>query len=364
MTVEKTPLAAKSSPGGTPYANSRIRAARQRLLSIDEMREYLNERSFENYLRRLSESEYEDALVKALVTQKGITAVNTALISDLRTTYQWVFTLSEKKYRKLLTALVAKWDVTDLKTIIRAKASGTPLSDENVIFSGIGVQVSPEAMAALARQETLEDVVNLALTWDLPYSKAFVDGLEAYYLDERIAEFELKIDQAYVAWATKQFRGLGEGAKFARKVFGQEIDKLNINTLIRLSETTDEVEEPMSYFLQGGLLVTGRRFEELVDIDDLYELVETLGIKEYERSMRQGYENYLLTGHLSEIERALEVQLTRMTIKEGYRDILGFGVALSYLTAKENETTNMGIIAHGVYRAIAPAIIEKDLILV
>jgi len=361
----KTPLAQTRSPGGTGYANARIRVARQRLLSKEAIRAFLHEPSFASFFKRLSDSPYGPALTNALVTHAGVEAVSVALADDLRATYAWVYQLSEKRYRKLLETLAAKWDISDLKTIIRAKASGTPLHADDP-FRGIGVQIAPEAISALAGQETISDVVALVLTWGLPYQRAFSEGLEDYLLKEDVADFELRLDKAYAIWATRRLRGPGQAAAEARRVFGRWIDMLNIGTLIRLADTPDEVEEPLSYHLPGGLYLNARLFKYFVEASDLTELLAGLkgAIPNYAEPLTSGDEGYQLTGHLSEFQRALEAWATRCTISEGYRDILGFGVMQSYLTAKENETTNLGIIAHGVYRGVTPSIIEKDLILV
>jgi vacuolar-type H+-ATPase subunit C/Vma6 len=141
---------------------------------------------------------------------------------------------------------------------------------------------------------------------------------------------------------------------------------LNIDTLIRMADTNDEIEEPMSYLLPGGSYLNERLFKRLIDAKDISNLLDALraAVPLYAEPLTIGNEGYQMTGHLSEFQRALEAWTTRRTITEGYRDILGFGVAQSYLTAKENETTNLGIIAHGVYRGVAPSIIERDLILV
>jgi len=362
----KTPLAQSLSPGGTPYANPRIRVAHQRLLSRDEIESYLHERNFDAFFKRLSEGPYAAPLATALLTHSGIEAVSSALATDLHTSYAWVYRLSNDHYRKLLTALAAKWDILDLKTIIRAKTSGVPLSSDRIAFLGIGAQIAPDAIKALSRQENITDVVNLALTWGLPYGEAFSEGLEAYSLKENVAQFELKLDHAYALWACSQLRGTGAAAQYARRVFGQWIDTLNIDTLIRLAETVDEIEKPLSYMLPGGLYLSKNLFASMITVKDITDLVEALGkvLPAYRAALSAGFGSYGLTGHLSEIERALEVRLIRQTIKEGSRDILGFGVALAYLTAKENETTNLGIIAHGIYRGVSPRIIEKDLVLV
>lgn len=365
-TALKTPLAASQSPGGLPYANARIRAARLRLLSADDVRAYLQEPDFDGFYKRLSEGPYSEALTTALLTQSGVEAVSVALSDDLRKTYAWVYQLCDKQFRKLLTALVAKWDVNDLKTIIRAKAAGESLEGDRTAFMGVGVQISPEEIRALARQDSLEDVVNLVLTWGLPYGRAFSEGLEAYVIQPSVAEFELRLDKAYVKWARKQLRGTSAAANYARRVFGQGNDTLNIDTLIRLAEAADTIEDPLSYMLPGGYYLNAAMFEQFDSFDELHELISALtkALPAYAEALNAGYEASVLTGHLSEIERALEVRLVRQTIKEGYRDILGFGVVLSYLTAKERETTNLGIIAHGVYRGVKPGIIEKDLVLV
>jgi len=364
VTTELVATKAKPSPGGTPYSNTRIRARRGSLLNAEGLEAYLQEESFESFVNRLDNSSYGPTYEKARLLQTGIDAVSLALQMTLSQTYFWVYEMSERRYRLLLAALATKWDIQDLKTIIRAKAAGAALSVYNSAFVGVGVSISADNIRVLAHQQTLEDVVALVLTWNLPYRQAFATGLEAYYLRDQIADFELQLDHAYLKWAQGKFRGLGEGVRFARQVFGEGVDQLNFATLVRLVDTPDEVEEPLSYFLEGGCHLDAKTFSALMESDDLYALVNSLDIPEYNQAIQTGYEKYLLTGHLSEFERALEVLLTRKTIEEGYGDILGFGVALSYLTAKENEVNNLNIIAHGINRQVDPEIIRKDLILV
>jgi len=318
----------------------------------------------DSFVYRLEASDYGPLLEKARLTLAGIDAVSYALQMALSQAYFWVYEMSERRYRTLLAALATKWDIQDMKTIIRAKATGVGLSEYDSAFVGVGVSISADNIRALAQQASLEDVVALALTWNLPYRQAFTRGLEAYYLSEQVADFELQLDHAYLNWARTRFRGSGDAGRFARSVFGQEVDRLNFDTLVRLVDTSDVIEDPLSYFLEGGCYLDKKKFKSLVDCEDLYHLVDELGIPVYTKAVKAGYEEYLLTGHLSEFERMLEAQLTRQTIEAGYKDILGFGVALSYLTAKQNEVTNLNIIAHGVNRQIDPGIIRKDLTLV
>jgi len=352
------------SPGGTPYRNARIRARRGTLLKTGDFEAYLQEASFDSFVYRLEASEYGPLLEKARLTQTGIDAVSFALQMALSQTYFWVYEMCEHRYRELLKALATKWDIQDIKTIIRAKATGTGLSEYDSTFVGVGVTISADNIRALAQQSSLEDVVALALTWKLPYRRAFVSGLEAYYLNERVADFELQLDHAYLSWARTRFKGAGAAVRFARNVFGQEVDRLNFDTLVRLVDTPDVIEDPLSYFLEGGCYLNAKKFKLLIDCKDLYHLVEELDIPAYSVAVRAGYEEYLRTGHLSEFERMLEAQLIKQTIANGYNDILGFGVGLSYLMAKENEVTNLNIIAHGVNRQVDPGIIRRDLILV
>jgi len=364
VTSELVATTVRPSPGGTPYLNSRIRAQRSSLLKASDLENYLHEPDLDSFVEHLKGGSYGPLLGKAQLTQTGIEAVSRALQMMLSQTYFWVYEMSESRYRSLLAALATKWDIQDIKTIIRAKAAGVALSEYDSAFVGVGVSISADNIRALARQQTLEDVVALALTWKLPYRQAFAQGLENYYLNDQIADFELQLDHAYLKWARTKFRGLGSGVRFARSVFGQEIDRLNLATLIRLVETPGDVEEPLSYFLEGGCYLDVKKFTSLMEGKDLFELINSLDIPEYKKALAAGYEGYLLTGHLSEFERALEAQLTRQTIEKGFGDILGFGVALSYLTARENEVTNLNIIAHGLSRHVDPEIIREDLILV
>jgi len=236
-----------------------------------------------------------------------------------------------------------------------------------MMFKGLGAQITQDSMFALSQEDSLKDALKHLISWRLPSGKPFIKAIDGRIdTSKGLADLELALDRAYYKWARRQIGCFGRAAKFTKKMFKQGIDTLNINTLIRLVGTSDEIDKPLSYMLPGGAYVAKSMFERLSKIGDVTNLLDDLHkqIPQYRAALQQGYDDFVATGRLSEIQHALDTRLTRQTIEEGNKDLTGFGLMLAYLTSKENAASNLGIIARGIFRGVARDSIEKDLILV
>lgn len=353
-----------TQPAGIEYANARIRAARSRLLKPDDFEVFMSAPDLDGFIRILGSNGYGSYLEDARLTKSGITAVSYALQAAMSDAYAFVFGLFTPAYRKHLETFVGRKDVQDLKTVVRGKEAGISAAEIIDSLIGTGATIPRDDLVLLAEQDTIEDMVALALTLRMPYASALNVGLLEYQLKEAMVDFEIELDREYVKWAHERLHGGGPGADMVRELFEQETDIVNAVTAMRVVDSKRDIEDLQRYFLEGGKLIDLRTFLKLAQAPDILTLLERLPNDSYRAALDEAKSAYFVTGSIAAWERAVRVFEVKQSVRKNKRDVLGFGVALAYLIAKENEITNLRIIAHGKRYRIPDEMLRKELVFV
>jgi V/A-type H+-transporting ATPase subunit C len=134
--------------------------------------------------------------------------------------------------------------------------------------------------------------------------------------------------------------------------------------VLRVAREDVPLEQSEEYFLQGGNDVDLDLYQRLVGVSDIDDVLDGLRSTHFGKVLDDAAVHYLETTTISTFQRALEDYLTRKIIAVGGTDPLGVGIAIAYLWSKQNEVTNLRIIAKGAEIGIPPERVERELILV
>lgn len=354
----------KTAPvsAGIEYANARIRGARSRLLDASTLDAYLGEPDFESFLRRLGDGPYGPYLEDARLTRTGLDAVGEAFRAALSDAYAFVAGLLGGGYRENFVTYAGRWDVQDLKTIVRGKLAGA--SPQEILSSlvGMGAVMPRSDLELLAEQADVGAVVSLAMTLGMSYASALSTGYATYQVKEALSDFELELDRAYLDWAFGRLRSSSQGGRMVREMLRSDVDVTNAVTAARVVDAGRTVDEVERYHLSGGEGIDLKAFMKLTTSRDVPELLERLGSTPLRGSVPAAQEAYVLHGTVGAVERALRMRIVRKVLAEGSSDVLGFGVPLAYVLSKEIEIANLRIIAHGKLHGIPAESLEKEIV--
>lgn len=345
------------------YSNARIRGMRARLLGAETLERYLRAEDVKSVLQELMHGEYATDLEEVLIHGRGAHEVDEGLRHNLVRTYRKVLGFLNDEAYDICSTLLGRWDVFNLKTIMRGKhlhLANAEIEDALLPVGSLG-QVE---LAGLLAATDLRGVIELAVTWGLTHSGAIRTGFAQYQKSGVLADLELPLDRQYAEWAHERLSRPGENYALGKWVLGTQIDDLNLVTVFRAARENLEPEQSIRYFLSGGRDVDLDKYQRLAIMSDTDEILDELHGTRYGKVLDDAAGRFIETGSLAVFERALEDYFTRKVTSMGSRDPLGVGIPIAYLWAKQNEVTNLRIIVKGKSIGLPLDRTRKELIVV
>jgi len=353
----------RSNSNDYGYSNARIRGMRARLLKKERLEHLLGVTETQQLIQELMQTELAPFLEDTLIHGHTAASVDEALKNNLVATYRKVLGFLNDEAFNISTTLLGRWDVFNLKTIVRGKHLHLMADEISEGLLPVGV-LSQIDLDGLIGQGDIRGVVDLASTWELPQAPALRAGYAEYQKTGELADLELALDHYYAEWATKRLARRGNNYAIARRILGMQVDILNLVMVFRAARENLDPSISRDYFLRGGLDVDAELYERLAALSDIDEILDGLRGTQYGQLLDDAALRYLESLSLSVFERALEDYFTRKVLALGSTDPLGIGIPIAYLWGKQNEVTNLRIIVKGAAVGMPAERTRKELILV
>jgi V/A-type H+-transporting ATPase subunit C len=340
-----------------PYINARVRAMRSRLLTPGQLEELLGAPTLEAFMQALSSTPYGFDLQEALLRYEGLRAVDEALAHSLARTTRTILGFADGRARDLISLVLLRWDLANLRVIVRGKHTGRSTDDiaQTLLPAGMLSDVVLKEMAGYP------DVTGLAGTLesiDHPLAGPLAQGVAAYAKSKDIFDLELYLDRGYAEFVQRQARRLGAEAAVLGEMFQAEVDAANVKTALKLASAAGLSDERrLQFFVPGGTAVTDRLFLALSSAQTQAGAWERLRahrfpIKEFPQD-------------LVAFERDLDTRIGRV-LAARYRggDALGVDIVLGYIAMKSSEVANLRMIARGKFLGLPREAVRKEMLVV
>ncbi len=353
----------QNSGGDYGYSNARIRGMRARLLKTERLDQFLGATEIRQIIQELSHTEIGPFLEETLIQGLNAHSVDEALKRNLVATYRKVLGFLNPEAHYICITLLGRWDVFNLKSVIRGKHMQLSAEQINEGVLPVG-QLSQFDIDGLLAQADIRAVVDVATTWELPQAPALRDGYHVYQQTGDLADLELALDRYYAQWATQRLSRKGKNFAIARSILNRQVDILNLVMVFRAARENLAPEQAQDYFLLGGSELSLEMFQRLAALSDVDEILDGLRGTRYGKLLDETAPRYLETLSVSVFERALEDQFVRGVLALASSDPLGIGIPIAYLWGKLNEVTNLRIIVKGVAVGMPADRTRRELILV
>src|SRR3972149_11009506 len=141
-----------------PYINARVRAMRSRLLDAGRMEELLAVPTLDAFTQALNTTPYGHEVQEALTRYPALQAVDAALARNFYQTTTKIRGFADGKPRQLIEIVLMRWDLANLRLIMRGKHTGSRGEDiaANIIPAG---SLNEAALRELAGQPDVPAVV-------------------------------------------------------------------------------------------------------------------------------------------------------------------------------------------------------------
>lgn len=365
MSPRQAVVVEKYRPPGRDYGytNARIRGMRSRLLKEAFLDDLMSSKDMNAVIQKILQTEYGPDLEGRLLHGRTATQIDEALKDNMTRTFQKVLGVTNAEGLTLLTTLLGRWDLFNIKTIIRGKHMA--LDAEEIIDSLIPVgQLTQVDTDELARQADVNAVVDTLATWRLPFAVPLREVLPEYQQSHDLSILELALDRYYYDWAARRLHGRRTNIRLAHAFLQVQVDTMNLLTCLRFLHSDIGDTDVSRFYVPGGAVVNERLFLELAGKSDVDEVFNRIKKTPYGRPLDKVALMYVEKGSVSVFERALEDYLFRRAFAAGKSDALGVGLSISYLWMKANEVTNLRIIVKGVSVGMPVERMREELIIV
>ncbi len=344
-------------PGLATYAylNARLRAKISKLISAEEYRRLSRTDSIEECYEALRHAEYRHVFAN-LSSAADLPVAEASLMEDLLSSHREVAEDSKAEVREFVEELMRKYEVENLKVILRAWHS-----TEQKAFIYRGYICNEIPVDSILAAETIEEII--VLLGEMSYRRPLADARESYKKSRSLFYLEVALDkELYEA----TWRAIGElsgvDRKIASKLMGIEIDILNINWILRFKRYYNlGLAEITALMIPGGLQIKEEFVRNAYPGRDETSLMSALLTGVYGsvlptlRTEKEVQALSLLEGFLKEIY----AQQLRKALG-GYPFTIG--TVIAYLRLKRMEVANIVTVLNGKALDLPPEEIVRNLV--
>ncbi|MGB3943880.1 MAG: V-type ATP synthase subunit C [Methanothrix sp.] len=330
------------------YITGRVRAMKTKLIP-HEMYQRMLGMDIPEITRYLEETQYKEEIDLMAKDHSGAELVEYATFANLAKTYKKLLRVSIDEPEFLILEYLRRWDIWNIKTILRGKFYGA--GDEEIMKYLVPAgELDLEFLEGLAKKERIEEVI-----------QAF-DGTDYYealtqYDGQMLSSVENALDKLYYFRMERAVGGtLSVGGGLLLKYVRKEIDVKNLVTLFRMNKAGIEAAVVQDNLLPGG---------------KLHEEFSRMAGQSYNEFVR-GLEGYPFWGAISDvvaeggsvsrIEARLRAYLVRYAWAVSNYHPLSILPVLGYIVSKETEVSNIRKIVRGKEAGLSVELIEEQVV--
>jgi V/A-type H+-transporting ATPase subunit C len=343
------------------YVNARIRGMKSHLLGPELLDSLILKPDTDAIITELEKTPYREELMKASVQHTGLACIEVALRMDIARTFHKVYTLFEEEIEeKYARILLNRWDVHNIKTILRGKNIHEPSSEILGCLIPAG-QLDEATLVELVKQPDVRAVIDLLATWGIIYSLPLTQQFKEYSETRDLAVMEYALDKFYFENALEAIQDGAYDDRIMREMVGTEIDVTNIRSVLKMIRDRIPVEEAEEFLIPGGAVLDEKRLILLIKAGTIKDAIKQLGGTPYEFLVQVPEETFKQE-KISVFEKELERFLIRKGIGGFLGDPLSIAIAIGYVWAKFTEVTNIRIIARLKMADMSEKTIREELV--
>ncbi|RZN48984.1 hypothetical protein EF808_02510 [archaeon] len=320
------------------YLNARVSAMKSKLLPLITYQKMLL-MELPEITRYISEGEYHEDVTELAKSFRGVDLIEYALNLNLARTYQKLITISEGMLHELIVGYMQRWDISNIKAILRGLQSGT--SEEEIAETLVPVgSLSFSYLLSLTRKD-YESVKG-----ELEKKKILPVGYES------LQELETELDRRYYQDLIALADDVGEEllVSFLRR----EVDMRNIKIMLRLVHEGADFELIRKELLPSGNKVTPATCEKF----------KGLTFEEVVKKINGLYHDFELRPDepLTIMEQDVDKQHILYGEKISHLHMFTPLMVLGFILRKYQEIVNLRLITRGKQLDIPPETIERMLV--
>ena len=330
------------------YITGRVRAMKTKLIP-HEMYQRMLGMDIPEITRYLEETQYKEEIDLMAKDHSGAELVEFATFANLAKTYRKLLDVSIDEPQFLILEYLRRWDIWNIKTILRGKFYGASEEEITKYLVPAG-ELDMEFLEGLVKKERVEEVISAFDGTDYYEALAHYDG-------QMLSSVENALDKLYYFRMERAVGGtLSVGGGLLLKYVRKEIDVKNLVTLFRMNKAGIDAS-----VIQDNLIPGGKLHEEL-------SRMAGQSYNEFVRGL-EGYPFWSAIsdvaaegGSVSRIEARLRAYLVRYAWALSNYHPLSILPVLGYIVSKDTEVSNIRKIVRGKEAGLPAELIEEQVV--
>ncbi len=319
----------------------------------------------------LSKTPYQIELQEIHDKQLDSASIENVLLKNYIKTCEVIKDNSPKNIRFLLSAILKKFEINNIKAIFRAKWAGISVNEAMKFITPFGNMDELRCKSIFENAESAIDVIEYLS--DLEYGPMLKEELRNHKEAEIVQITETILNNYVYKEIYKAVGKLkGRDRKIAETVLGIEIDSKNIMIILRSISLKIPKDQIKRYLLPTSQIFNGKELETAIEAYDIQSSIESLlntaksrNARDYQYMLTELLREYQAFPSLSILEVALDRSLlkTSLIMLKRYTPYFNIGLILAFLNAKWFEVRNLRAVLRGAEGDLQPEQIRKLLIL-
>ncbi|MDW7732861.1 MAG: V-type ATP synthase subunit C [Methanolobus sp.] len=334
------------------YTTARVRAMKSKILPKETYPRLMN-MGIDEIARFIGESEYKEDVDELARQYEGVDLIEHALNRNLAVTFTKLINISEGEVNYLVTEKLKKYDIWNIKTILRGKYCKASTEEilEAIVAAG---SLSYTFLSDLATKSDYEEVVS-----ELENTEYY--AILKNYNGTNLSEIENQLDKLYYAGL---FAATGGSKSKDRKLFARftrtGIDIKNITTLFRLKKAGITDPDMMDLMIDGGLKLKHKDIERLLPLS-FEDFIAELGKYPYWEEISDVVSPDMQS--LIDVESRLKKHRLKSAASFSHVYPLSIVPIMDYMLSKQNEVNNLRIIIRGKAANLSDEVIREQLVI-
>jgi V/A-type H+-transporting ATPase subunit C len=342
------------------YVNARVHGMSSRLITTHGFERLIAQPSLDGIITELEKTPYREEIVEARILYTGISCIEYALRKNLMKTYRKVLALIEgEKSARYILIFLKKWDVQNIKTIIRGKNIQTPNEEISGCLIPAGT-MDETTLIELVKQPDVRAVVDLMATWGIEYAIPLTRNIGEFFERNEIGMLEYALDDYYFESALKELSKKRYDDRIFCDLIGTEIDIRNIKTALMMVRDSVSADDAAPFLLKGGKEINQKIIHDMIRTKKIPDAIRLLESTSY-RFLRSVPDIEASLGKISVFEKELDRFLIRKGTAMFRGDPFSFTIVIGYLWAKLNEITNIRVIARCREAGMPDELMESEI---
>lgn len=341
--------------GNYPYVTARVKAKKAYLYPSDTYAKLL-QMEIPQIARFLGEGVYKEEIVALGARVRGVDLIERATADNLAKVFTQIIEMSEGGLREMVALYLGRWDVSNIKTILRGKLYGATAAEilEDLVAAG---SLDASFLQALVGKETVEEV--FAALEGTIYAEARRQMGEPFDPAKHLAGYEDALSHVYYRRLLASIRPSTDASRLFLEFMRREIDILNLKTLLRVWKAKATFDRPI--FLDGGIELKPEALRGMVTLDAnalLGRLTRTSLYEDAGAALRE-----MEAKGVASVERILEKVHLKSASRYSHIHPLSVLPVLDFLASKTREVENLRIVARGKEHGLPTDAIRELLVI-